>query len=115
MHEFYAKRGSQELSEEELTAHIAMAVRLENVGVLLGCGASKGAGGMTMEEIWDWCRKKYSESVTWMTEQKFLYNEDLHEDIIVDVEDLLDRLDIAEAYLSRHGVNGGVEVKQVAA
>ena len=48
---FFAIRGSRQLTSEEFLAHLALAIRLENVGVLLGAGASKGVGGMVMTDV----------------------------------------------------------------
>lgn len=49
---FFAQRGSRVLDEDEFKSHLALAVRLENIAVLLGAGASKCVGGQIMSEIW---------------------------------------------------------------
>lgn len=47
-----ANRGGIPLDEEDLKAHLARLLQLENVAVLLGAGASVGAGGMTVRDLW---------------------------------------------------------------
>ena len=47
-----AYRGGRLISDCDATAHLASILRLENIGVLLGAGASVGAGGMTMTDVW---------------------------------------------------------------
>lgn len=48
-----AHRGGVSLSDEtELRVLLASLLRLENVGVLLGAGASVSAGGSTMKQLW---------------------------------------------------------------
>lgn len=95
MTDFYARRGGRSLTEDEFRSHVALAVRLENVGVLLGAGASKGAGGRLMLDVWrDFCHA-YFESATWMRDQRFVPAEALAGDLAVNVEMLLDVLEIA--------------------
>ena len=48
----YARRGDRVLENEEFERHLAQAVRLENVGIMLGAGASLGCGGMSMAGLW---------------------------------------------------------------
>ncbi|EGR4240544.1 hypothetical protein DDM68_17740, partial [Vibrio cholerae] len=45
-------QGSSEIDRKDLESHLSSLCQLENVGVLLGAGASKSAGGMVMKEIW---------------------------------------------------------------
>ncbi len=48
-----AQRGGVPLSDEtELRVLLASLLRLENIGVLLGAGASVSAGGSTMKQLW---------------------------------------------------------------
>lgn len=48
-----AYRGGTPLADEiELKAHLASLLRLENIGALLGAGASASAGGSTMKAMW---------------------------------------------------------------
>jgi len=51
--EQYIFQGGKEISEDELVSHMASLCQLENVGVLLGAGSSVGAGGKTMEQVWE--------------------------------------------------------------
>ena len=91
------RRGSRWLTEDELCAHLAASVRLENVGVLLGAGASVGAlGGKTMSGLWQDFAAVHKESYDKLVEQKFVAHEETP-----DVEKLADTLDIALSELVR--------------
>jgi hypothetical protein len=87
---FFAIRGSRPLNEEEFAAHLALAIRLENVAVLLGAGASKGIGGMVMTDVWQLLESEYAEHVQTLRDQNFLADDEQG-----NVEQLLDRLEIA--------------------
>jgi len=91
-HAVSARRGSQWLSQEDLQAHLAALVRLENVGVLLGAGASMGPlGGMTMVDLWKHFSVNYPASLQWLVSEEFVY--DIH--ALPNVEALADTLEIA--------------------
>lgn len=45
-------QGGTAISEDDFTSHMGSLCQLENIGVLLGAGASVGCGGMTMKGIW---------------------------------------------------------------
>lgn len=87
---FFAIRGSRQLTSEEFLAHLALAIRLENVGVLLGAGASKGVGGMVMTDVWSLLEQEYPDQVQFLRDERFIA-----EGEIGNVELLLDRLEIA--------------------
>ena len=62
-----ARRGNQWLTKDDLEAHLAAVVRLENVGILLGAGASAEAlGGVTMADLWTDFTKCYQASAAWL-------------------------------------------------
>lgn len=90
METFFAIRGSRQLSEEEFRAHIALAIRLENVGILLGAGASKGVGGMVMSDVWALLETDYPNEVTFLRKNGFLNAQETG-----NVETLLDKLEIS--------------------
>lgn len=87
---FFAIRGSRQLTSEEFLAHLALAIRLENVGVLIGAGASKGVGGMVMADVWSLLETDYADQVQFLRDEKFLADGETG-----NVELLLDRLEIA--------------------
>ncbi|GAN77108.1 SIR2 family anti-phage-associated protein [Acidisphaera rubrifaciens] len=87
---FFAIRGSRNLTPEEFLAHLALAIRLENVGVLLGAGASKGVGGMIMSDVWALLENDYADRIRFLRKNKFLADGEPG-----NVELLLDRLEIA--------------------
>ncbi|WP_445778364.1 hypothetical protein [Shewanella sp.] len=45
-------QGSSHISEKDFKSHLGSLCQLENIGVLLGAGASVGCGGMTMKDVW---------------------------------------------------------------
>lgn len=46
-------QGGNDISEDDFKTHLSSLCQLENVGVLLGAGASVGCGGMTMQQVWE--------------------------------------------------------------
>jgi hypothetical protein len=88
--QFFALRGSRNLSRDEFSAHLALAIRLENVAVLLGAGASKCVGGQVMADIWAGIEADHTAEADWLREQHFI-----EADAIPNIELLLDRLEVA--------------------
>lgn len=99
---FVCCRSGENLSEADLKAHLAALLRVENVGVLLGAGASINAGGKSMKQIWIDFIKSYSESASNLANQGFISRDQCNHDFIEEdledtpnVEQLLDSLEIA--------------------
>jgi hypothetical protein len=93
------RRGSEWLSNsDDLTAHLATLLRLENVGVFLGAGCSMGGlGGMTMKAVWESFAKQYEQSHAWFRENRFVG------DGAPNVEALADAVEIAVLEWTRAG------------
>lgn len=95
---FAAIRGGKALSDEtELEAYLASLLRLENVGLLLGAGASVAAGGLTMIALWtDFVRTSPAEAA-WMVEHGFIAENatSLPRPTTPNFERLIDSLEIA--------------------
>ena len=95
-----AIRGAVPLTDEiELRAHLATLLRLENVGLLLGAGASVAAGGKTMLGLWrDFCAASPTEAA-WLASNNFVDASTVSDGSSTpnapDVEALGDRLEIA--------------------
>lgn len=102
---FFAVRGSRPLSDEEFNAHLALAIRLENVGVLLGAGASKSVGGLVMEDIWKLVTAN-EDVAKLLKDEKFVRDGETP-----NIEIILDRLEIACLDGARSGADLG-EIKQ---
>lgn len=83
-------RGSSSLSAQELRAHLAAVIRLENLGVLLGAGASIAIGGKTMDELWKEFSEESVKSREWLENQSFVATNGK-----VNLETLIDALEIA--------------------
>jgi hypothetical protein len=101
--QFFALRGSRSLSREEFEAHLALAIRLENVAVLLGAGASKCVGGQTMEDIWTAVEAGYTADITWLRDHHFLPDGEKP-----NIEQLLDQIEIAHRDTERRQVESDV-------
>lgn len=92
-----ARRGDQWLTDAELRGHLAALMKLENVAVLLGAGASCGdLGGQTMSQLWKNFSANYVDSYQWLKEKRFVSDAD-----VPNVEGLLDTLEIARLEWTR--------------
>lgn len=70
---FAAIRGGTALADEtELEAHLASLLKLENIGLLLGVGASVAAGGLTMRQLWVGFVTDCPGDAAWMVEHGFI-------------------------------------------
>lgn len=68
-----AYRGGKQITDElELQAYLASLLRLENVGLLLGAGASCSAGGQTMRMLWTSFLRDSPTDADWLLSQKFI-------------------------------------------
>ncbi|MCC8912501.1 SIR2 family protein [Xanthomonas euvesicatoria] len=68
-----AYRGGKQVTDEiELQAYLASLLRLENVGLLLGAGASCSAGGQTMRTLWSSFLAENPAKADWLLAQKFI-------------------------------------------
>jgi len=68
-----AYRGGKQITDElELQAYLASLLRLENVGLLLGAGASCSAGGQTMRTLWTSFLRDSPADADWLLSQKFV-------------------------------------------
>lgn len=99
-----AYRGGQVMTKEELEAHVASLLCLENIGVFLGSGSSCGLGGKTIKTIWAEFKKDYRNSFDWLENEGFISSP-------VNIENLLDTLEIALKEWSR--ANRPLKVKQL--
>lgn len=68
-----ACRGATPIMDEvELKAYLASVLRLENVGLLLGAGASCSAGGQTMKQLWRSFLHNEPASAEWLLTNNFI-------------------------------------------
>lgn len=103
---FFAVRGSRELSEDEFRAHLALAIRLENVGAFLGAGASVSAGGHTLAQVWGDFVAVYPQTLTWLVQHHFVTEAEANGEAIANLEQLVDALDLADLEWARAGRDG---------
>lgn len=95
---FAAIRGGTALADEiELEAHLASLLRLENIGLLLGAGASVAAGGLTMIALWTRFVAECPLEAAWMVEHGFIRAEAaaLPRPTTPNFEHLIDSVEIA--------------------
>lgn len=83
-----AHRGSLFLDSDDYKMHLANAVRLENVAVLLGAGTSKYLGGKVMRDIWQDIDPAHRE---WLVENGFAEDSDA----MPNVEMIVDMVNMA--------------------
>ncbi|MBU9520374.1 SIR2 family protein [Burkholderia multivorans] len=100
-------RGAASLTDEvELQAQLASLLRLENVGLMLGAGASVAAGGKTMWGLWSDFVGTSPDEATWLKDNEFIEPEAIaaaDERVVPNVEQLNDSLEIALAEWRRQG------------
>ncbi|WP_438867315.1 SIR2 family anti-phage-associated protein [Pseudomonas sp. L1(2025)] len=95
---FAAIRGATALTDEiELEAHLASLLRLENIGLLLGAGASVAAGGLTMIALWSQFVRECADDAEWMVEHGFIDAQAIADPkpTTPNIEHLIDALEIA--------------------
>ncbi|PJL72549.1 hypothetical protein B9Y75_03580 [Stenotrophomonas maltophilia] len=72
-----AYRGGKPITDElELQAYLASLLRLENVGLLLGAGASCSAGGQTMRMLWSRFLVGSSVEADWLLSKGFITDDE---------------------------------------
>lgn len=102
-----AVRGATPLVDEiELQAHLASLLRLENVGVFFGAGASVPVGGKTMWGLWSEFVEQAPAAANWLLEERFIDAVALAEGnnrVPPNVEELIDTLEVALAEWRRYG------------
>ncbi len=112
-------RGAAPIADEvELQAHLASLLRLENVGLLLGAGASVAAGGKTMVSLWNDFVAQAPDAAKWLHENKFIQtaavaDEETRE--VPNVELLGDDLEVALTEWRRQGDGAVVDIESVRA
>ncbi|AZZ96264.1 SIR2 family anti-phage-associated protein [Pseudoalteromonas sp. R3] len=85
-------QGGSEIDRRDLESHLSSLCQLENVGVLLGAGSSKSAGGMVMKEIWLDFKATNEEAIPLLRDTyKLISQEDIDNDS-VNVELLIDEV-----------------------
>ncbi|GAA4413016.1 hypothetical protein GCM10011450_24070 [Advenella faeciporci] len=102
-------RGDTALNEQDLLAHLAAMLRLENIAVLLGAGASVVAGGMTMMRLWKDFILHHHETALRFANENFIAKEDTvianfesaNPRELPNIEGLLDKLEMSQIDWSR--------------
>lgn len=97
-------RGDTALDEQDLRAHLAAMLRLENTAVLLGAGASVAAGGMTIMQLWSDFIRDHADTATRFANDGFIAQEDAvlanfqgnNPRALPNIEILLDQLEMAQ-------------------
>lgn len=85
-------QGGSEINRRDLESHLSSLCQLENVGVLLGAGSSKSAGGMVMKEIWLDFKATNEEAIPLLRDTyKLISQKDIDNDS-VNVELLIDEV-----------------------
>ncbi len=98
-------RAGSLLSLDEVKTHLAALVRLENVGLLLGSGASKSAGGQTIADLWKAFLNDNNDAAQTLVRERFIPTEEAKTDSnqVPNIEILADALEIARLDCVRRG------------
>jgi hypothetical protein len=92
-------RGSTPIDLDELRVQLATLLRLENVSVLLGAGASVGAGGQTVRQLWNQFVDLHNASAQALVNWQFVQASDIDPNpatrTVPQIERLGDALEIA--------------------
>ncbi|WP_439504131.1 SIR2 family anti-phage-associated protein [Methylophaga sp.] len=102
-------RGDTALDEQDLRAHLAAILRLENIAMLLGAGASVAAGGMTTMQLWKDFIRDHNDSAKRFAKDAFIAMDDTvlanfegdSPRELPNIEILLDNLEMAQIDWSR--------------
>lgn len=86
----YIFQGGREINEDDFRSHVYSLCQLDNVGVLLGAGASVGCGGNTMKQVWQAFKKEQPELLALLIDKYLLVSQEDSDKDIVNVELLID-------------------------
>ena len=95
-----ARRGERPLDVDTFKLHLAQAMNLERVGVLLGAGASVACGGQTIAELWEAFEREEQEALSFLEAEDFVDVLGLYP---VNIEALIDDVTIALKDAERRG------------
>lgn len=123
---FIAYRGGKKITNEvEFQAYLASMLRLENIGLLLGAGASCSADGQTMSQLWTSFLSDAPTSADWLLNEKFITQNERNAPCATglsspsyqaenpNLEVLLDKLEIALIEWERQASRKLTEAKSV--
>lgn len=65
-------RGAKPIAQDDFLVYLASLLRLENIGLLLGAGASCSAGGNTMAQMWNAFVAASAGEAQWLVTQGFI-------------------------------------------
>ncbi|EKG4527681.1 SIR2 family protein [Escherichia coli] len=85
-------QGGKIISEDDFYSHLYSLCQLDNVGVLLGAGASVGCGGQTMKQVWQSFKYEHPDLLNLLLEKYLLVDKTESEKDIVNVELLIDEV-----------------------
>lgn len=101
-----ANRGGVVINDsQQVKAHLASLLRLENVGMFLGAGASKAAGGQFVNQLWHSLLTNHIQDAPFLQENHFvdLRSIDVNATSTPNIAELADIIEIAEREWQRGG------------
>jgi len=85
----------------DLSALLALGLRLENVGIFLGAGASCGAGGKTMRQLWSELESSCPATIEWLAKEDLI---DVLDNTTPNIEVIASKVDLTvDAYRQAWG------------
>jgi hypothetical protein len=85
-------QGGDEIQKKDLESHLSSLCQLENVGVLLGAGSSKAAGGKVMKQVWQDFKGANPLSVSFLRDECKLITQSEIDNDSVNVKQLIDQV-----------------------
>lgn len=76
-------QGGKIISEDDFYSHLYSLCQLDNVGVLLGAGASVGCGGQTMKQVWQSFKYEHPDLLNLLLEKYLLVDKTESEQVIL--------------------------------
>ncbi|EPY4929258.1 MULTISPECIES: SIR2 family protein [Klebsiella pneumoniae complex] len=85
-------QGGKAISEDDFLSHVYSLCQLDNVGVLLGAGASVGCGGHTMKNVWQSFKQNHIDLLELLINKYFLVIKNESDNDTINVELLIDEV-----------------------
>lgn len=85
-------QGGKEINGRDLENHLSSLCQLENIGILLGAGSSKSAGGLVMKDVWLDFKSRNEDKIPILRDSYKLIHQEEIESESVNVEILIDEI-----------------------
>lgn len=94
-------RAGVQVQPDDYREYLRAVLRLENVGVLMGAGTSRPAGGETLTGVWEHLTQTNKATLSWLQRERFLVDGNIGEQQALNIENVFDMLQTACSDLRR--------------